>query len=133
MDEALGSYVEDTDFGLRVGDHGWKVVVVPAAQVRGQGSAATDYTVRIDVNSLLVAVKRNGLRAAPTILARYVLWVAQGVVSAAWPGRSPARRRASLVHARDHARALLQIVRRLPDLRRMARDPNYGVPSFKDI
>ena len=87
-------------------------------------------TVLVDVNSLLLAVKRRGLRACPGIVLRYVAWIGRGVVASAIPGRTPARRRASLAHARDHARALGLIFRDRRRVLDISHDPDRGVPRF---
>jgi hypothetical protein len=130
FDEALGSYVEDVELCLRARDAGWKVGVATAARAAGLGSASREVTVKVDVNSVLVAVKRRGLRAAVPIIGRYAYWTGRGVVAAALPGRDAARRRASLAHARDHARAIARIARTWPSLRGLAREPDAGVPHW---
>jgi GT2 family glycosyltransferase len=130
LDEVLGSYVEDVDLCLRARDAGWRVGVATRARAAGLGSASKNVTVFVDVNSLLLAVKRRGLGASFGIVARYVYWIGRGVVAGAMPRRSRERRRASLVHARDHARALAQIARRWPDVRAIAREPGRGVPRI---
>ena len=131
LDEVLGSYVEDVDLCLRARDAGWRVGVATGARAAGVGSASANVTLLVDVNSLLLAVKRRGLGACFGILARYVYWIGRGIVAAAMPRRSRERRRASLVHARDHARAIAQVARRWRDVRAMAREPDRGVPRFR--
>lgn len=130
FDVALGSYVEDVDLCLRARDAGWRVGVAPAARASGQGSASADVTLFVDINSVLVAVKRRGLLAAPPILGRYAYWAVRGVAAAAVPGRTSARRRASLAHARDHTRALGHLAHDWKRVRRIARAPRGGVPGF---
>jgi hypothetical protein len=130
LDEALGSYVEDVDLCLRARDASWKVGIATGARASGIGSASEQVTMLVDVNSLLLAVKRRGLRACPGIVARYAYWVGRGVIASVLPGRTPERRRASLAHARDHARALGQIARSSRRIRLMAREPERGVPKF---
>lgn len=106
FDARLGSYVEDVDICLRARDAGWRVGVLPAARARGQGSASSSVTVHVDVNSVFVAAKRNGLRIVPGIVMRYVFWMFRGTVAALWPRRSATRRQASWEHVLDHGRAL---------------------------
>jgi len=130
LDEALGSYVEDVDLCLRARDAGWRVGVATAAFAGGLGSASAEVTVLVDVNSLLLAVKRRGLGACTGILARYVYWIGRGLVASAAPGRSRARRRASLVHSRDHARAIARLVHEWRRVRHIAHEPDAGVPRF---
>jgi GT2 family glycosyltransferase len=130
FDEALGSYVEDVDICLRAHDAGWKVGVAPAARASGIGSASSNVTLLVDVNSVLLAVKRRGLRASVPIIGRYVYWIGRGVLTSVLPWRDRERRQASLVHARDHARALAQLAREWRRVRSIARHPERGVPRF---
>jgi GT2 family glycosyltransferase len=127
FDEALGSYVEDVDLCLRARDAGWKVGIAPEARVAGMGSASSNVTVSVDVNSLLLAVKRRGLRAVPPIVGRYAYWVLRGIAASLVPRRTRTRRRASLQHSIDHARAIGRIARGWRLVTRMARDPDAGV------
>jgi hypothetical protein len=130
FDETLGSYVEDVDLCLRARDGGWRVGVAPGANAAGRGSASTDVTLMVDVNSVLLAAKRRGIGAVPSILARYAYWVVRGVLAACAPRRSRQRRRASLTHARDHARAIAHVVTRWRTVATIARDKNTRVPRF---
>ena len=130
FDEALGSYVEDVDLCLRAHDAGWKVGVAPAARAAGIGSVSRDVTLLVDVNSVLLAVKRRGVGAGVPIAGRYVYWAGRGAVTSAFPWRSRGRRRASFVHARDHARALAQLAREWRRVRAIAHEPDKGVPRF---
>jgi hypothetical protein len=79
----------------------------------------------------VVAVKRHGLRAAYPIFGRYLYWVLRGVVASALPGRDAARRRASILHARDHARALGYLVSDWRRLIATARHPDASTPRFE--
>jgi GT2 family glycosyltransferase len=130
LDESLASYVEDVDYCLRARDAGWRVGIATAARASGIGAASPNVTIMVDVNSVRVAVKRRGLRAAPRILGRYLYWVFRGAGASAIPGRDRARRRGSLLHARDHARALAQLARDWRALRAIARDPGAATPRF---
>jgi N-acetylglucosaminyl-diphospho-decaprenol L-rhamnosyltransferase len=130
FDEVLGSYVEDVDLCLRARDAGWRTGIATAARAAGLGSASTSVTVLVDLNSVMLAVKRDGVRAAVPIVGRYAYWVARGVAASLAPGRSRERRRASLVHAKDHARAIGRIVRDWRRVRKVAHDPDAGVPRF---
>jgi hypothetical protein len=130
FDEALGSYVEDVDLCLRAHDAGWKVGVAPAARAAGIGSVSRDVTLLVDVNSVFLAVKRRGAAASFPIAGRYVYWTGRGAVTSVLPWRSRERRRASFVHARDHARALAQLGREWRRVRAIAEEPDKGVPRF---
>ena len=130
LDERLGSYVEDVDICLRARDAGWRVGVATAARAAGLGSASKNVTVLVDVNSVMLAVKRRGLHASLGILARYAYWIARGVVASAMPRRSRERRRASLAHARDHARAIGRIARAWRQFRAIASETDAGVPRL---
>jgi Glycosyl transferase family 2 len=132
LDERLGSYVEDVDICLRARDAGWRVGVATAARAAGLGSASKQVTVFVDVNSVLLAVKRRGLHACATILARYVYWIGRGIVAGCAPRRSRDRRRASFAHARDHARAIARVTRNWRKVREMAHTPSAGVPHFDE-
>ncbi|HEV7527160.1 MAG TPA: glycosyltransferase family 2 protein [Acidimicrobiia bacterium] len=131
LDERLGSYVEDVDICLRARDAGWRVGVATAARAAGLGSASKNVTVFVDVNSVMLAVKRRGLHACVAILARYVYWIGRGIVAACAPRRARDRRRASLVHARDHARAIGRVLRGWRKVRAIARDPDGGAPRLE--
>jgi N-acetylglucosaminyl-diphospho-decaprenol L-rhamnosyltransferase len=130
FDETFGSYVEDVDLCLRARDAGWRVGIATAARAAGVGSASSNVTVMVDVNSVLLAVKRRGLKATPGILLRYGYWVLRGIAAGLAPRRTRARRRASLVHAKDHARAIARIARQWRLVRQIARDPNGGERRF---
>ena len=64
FDERFGSYMEDVDYGLRAGDHGWRVAVLTTAEVWGLGSSADDSVRRIAANTILLDAKRDGWRGA---------------------------------------------------------------------
>jgi GT2 family glycosyltransferase len=130
LDAALGSYVEDVEYCLRAHDAGWRVGVATAARVSGLGAASKDVTLLIDVNSVFVAVKRGGVAAAYPIVGRYVYWTLRGLAAGALPGRGADRRRASLVHARDHARALVHLARNWDKVRARSRNPGASTPCF---
>jgi GT2 family glycosyltransferase len=132
FDEALGSYVEDVDLCLRARDAGWKVGVAPAAKASGIGSASSNVTLLVDVNSVLLAVKRRGLTASIPIVGRYLYWIGRGTLTSMLPWRTSERRRASFAHARDHARALAQLTRDWRRVRSIARHPSDGVPRFDE-
>jgi N-acetylglucosaminyl-diphospho-decaprenol L-rhamnosyltransferase len=131
FDELLGSYVEDVDICLRARDAGWRVGIATAARAAGIGSASKNVTLMVDVNSVLLAVKRRGLHASVGIVARYVYWIGRGVAASAMPGRTRERRRASLEHARDHARAIGRLAHDWRRVWQVARDPNGRVPTFR--
>jgi hypothetical protein len=131
FDERLGSYVEDVDICLRARDAGWRVGVAPRARAAGIWRASTNVTFMVDVNSVMVAVKRGGIRSAYGILLRYVYWIVRGAIAALDVRREPARRKASLVHARDHARAIGFLLRHWIRVRECARDPDGGVRVFR--
>ncbi len=130
MDETFGSYVEDVDLCLRAQDAGWRVGIATGARAAGVGSASSSVTVMVDVNSLLLAVKRRGLKAAPAILLRYLYWALRGLAASVAPRRDRARRHASLVHARDHARAVARIAKQWSLVRQLALHPDRGVRRF---
>jgi glycosyltransferase involved in cell wall biosynthesis len=132
FDASLGSYVEEVDYCLRARDAGWRVGIATAARTSGIGAASKSVTVLVDVNSVVVAVKRRGISAAYPIVGRYVYWVVRGIVAGALPGRGAQRRRASLEHARDHARALVRLTRDWRRLRDVARNPDASTPRLGD-
>jgi len=132
FDASLGSYVEEVDFCLRARDAGWRVGIATAARASGIGAASKDVTLLVDVNSVVVAVKRRGIGAAFPIAGRYAYWVLRGIIAAALPGRNAQRRRASLVHARDHAHALAFLARDWRRLRDVARHPDASTPRLRD-
>jgi hypothetical protein len=131
FDERLGSYLEDVDLCLRARNAGWRVGLATAARAAGIGSASANVTVMVDINSVLVTVKHRGVRAAFAILMRYVYWIVRGSVAALVPRRTRERRRASLVHARDHARAIWHLLRHWNLVRDFANDPNRGIRRFQ--
>jgi hypothetical protein len=131
LDAALGSYVEDVDYCLRAHDAGWRVGIATAARASGIGTASKDVTRLIDVNSVVVAVKRRGFLAAFPIAGRYLYWVVRGVAAGAVPTRDALHRRASMAHARDHAHALVQLARGWRRLYAVARAPDASTPSFQ--
>jgi GT2 family glycosyltransferase len=130
FDEVLGSYVEDVDLCLRARDAGWRTGIATAARAAGLGSASSNVTLFVDVNSVMLAVKRGGVRAAVPIVGRYAYWIGRGLAASLVPGRSHERRHASLVHAKDHARAIGRLARDWRRVRAIARDPDAGVPRF---
>jgi glycosyltransferase involved in cell wall biosynthesis len=132
FDEALGSYVEDVDLCLRARDRGWRVGLATRARAAGVGSGSVDVTFMVDVNSVVLAVKRSGLRARRPILMRYVYWSVRGMAAACLPGRPPERRRSSVAHARDHARAILRILQNRGELRKVALNPDEGVKRLRE-
>lgn len=110
FDERFGSYIEDVDYCLRVGDAGWKVAVVPGAHAHGLGSSSSLSYDLIARNRMLLLRKREGVRG-----------VLVGVVEAAAriPGlilravfRPGENRSAYLNEARSLARAALAVGRR---------------------
>jgi GT2 family glycosyltransferase len=131
LDASLGSYVEDVEYCLRAHDAGWRVGIATAARAAGIGAASSAVTRLIDVNSVVVAVKRRGIGAAFPIAARYVYWTGRGIVAGVAPTRDAARRRASLAHARDHAAAVVQLARGWRRLRAVANDPDAFSPRLQ--
>jgi len=111
FDERLGSYMEDVDYGLRANDRGWKVTVVPAAQVWGLGSSCDEVDTRVAVNTIVLAAKRGGPWAALSDLALFGYWSAKGFVGSVAPWRPPEGRQRSLQQARERAGALARLGR----------------------
>jgi GT2 family glycosyltransferase len=130
FDERLGSYVEDVDLCLRAHDRGWRVGVATQARAAGIGSASSNVTFMVDVNSAMVAVKHRGLKGSFGILLRYAYWILRGAVASLDFRRDAARRRASLEHSRDHARALGHLLRHWSRVRDFAHHPDRGVRRF---
>jgi len=102
FDERFGSYVEDVDLCLRASDLGWRVVVVPGATAAGQGSVSSAVTQLVDINSALLAVKREGTAQFTAAILVYVFWFFRGLVASVHLGRPRWRRISSLRHACDH-------------------------------
>ena len=56
FDERFGSYVEDTDFGLRARKAGWRVVASPTVHAHQRGSSIETAPVMISANRALLAI-----------------------------------------------------------------------------
>jgi GT2 family glycosyltransferase len=130
FDERLGSYVEDVDLCLRACDRGWRVGIATGARASGIGSSSSSVTFMVDVNSVMVAAKRRGVKSAFGILLRYAYWIVRGLVAALDLRRTTERRSASLAHSRDHARAIGYLVRHWSQVREFTHDPDGGVRTF---
>ncbi len=125
FDEALGSYVEDVDYGLRVNDAGWTVLVTHDATASSLGSVSTAVIERITTNSVLLAAKRSGLRGALLATGDTALAALRGWVAGLFWWRDRERRAVSVDYARQRSRALA----RLPAdvrLRRILRSGRAG-------
>lgn len=130
LDEGFGSYMEDVDLCLRARDAGWRVGAVVAATGRGMGSVSDVRFRMTAANVALLAAKREGARAAWTLVATYLGRSLRGLALAVLPStRGIARRRASLRHARSRGGAAWDLVR-AGRIRTYAREPHHFVPTF---
>lgn len=110
FDERLGSYVEDVDYGLRVRDCGWRVLVVRTARVHGLGSSATDAHRRITSNTVLLSAKRRGWRGAWSTFAFFLGLAAKGYLASLRPWRQPEDRARSRALARQRTAGLCELL-----------------------
>ena len=109
FDEDLGSYVEDVNYGLRVNDAGWTVVVTHDATASSLGSVSTTVVERITTNSVLLAAKRTGLAGALLAIGDTALAALRGWVAGLFWWRGGERRAISIDYARQRSRALVRL------------------------
>lgn len=109
FDERLGSYIEDVDYGLRVRDHGWKVLVVTSAHISGFGSSAPDAAKRVATNTVLLNAKRRGWRGASSSLTLFAGWTIKGYVASVAPWRDATHRARSRRYATQRTAGLYEV------------------------
>jgi GT2 family glycosyltransferase len=109
FDQRFGSYLEDVDYCLRARDAGWKVGVLATARANGLGSISPDVNELVEVNTVLLRVKRMGLWG----MARAFGWLGFQTIKTAMaqfaPWRSPERRKTSAAFLARHLRVWRQL------------------------
>jgi GT2 family glycosyltransferase len=110
FDERFGSYMEDVDYGLRANDAGWKVIVVHSAYAWGLGTASSESTKHITVNTVVLSAKRQGLAGAVRSFGLFAFWTARGFVASVAPWRDTKHRATSRRLAHQRARGLSELI-----------------------
>ncbi len=110
FDERLGSYGEDVDYGLRAGDHGWKVLVVTPAHANGLGTSSTGAVQLSAANTVLLNAKRKGVVGAAVAMTSLVSTVVRNSAGGLLPGRDADRRANCRRFATDRGRAVVELV-----------------------
>jgi N-acetylglucosaminyl-diphospho-decaprenol L-rhamnosyltransferase len=109
FDERFGSYAEDVDYGLRARDLGWRVLVLTTAHAHSLGSASPRATDDKIVNTVLLAAKRQGVRALGTWTARLVFQTVVAAATTVIRVQDPARRAQASARAHQGGRALRRL------------------------
>jgi N-acetylglucosaminyl-diphospho-decaprenol L-rhamnosyltransferase len=125
FDDRFGSYVEDVDLGLRAGDAGWRVTLVPEAMAHGLGSAWGSVRDRRGLrwpNTVGLARKRRGVAAGIRALLAQVLLAALAILRGL---RHPRRARSEFLVALDRMRYLPKCVRAF-NLFGRVREPSFN-------
>ena len=110
FDERLGSYGEDVDFGLRAGDHGWKVLVVTAAHANGLGTSSTSAVQLSAANTVLLNAKRKGVIGAAVAMTSLVSTVVRNSAGGLLPGRDAGRARQLSAVRSGSGRAVVELL-----------------------